>query len=82
MYQTVLEIEGMACGMCEAHINDTVRRTVAAKKVTSSHKKGETEILSEEPLDIDRLRKAIGETGYTVTSYFAEPFEKRRLFGR
>lgn len=82
MIKTTLKIDGMACSMCESHINDVVRRSCSVKKVTSSHKKGETEILSEEPLDIDRLRKAIGETGYTVTSYFAEPFEKRRLFGR
>lgn len=80
MIQTTLKIDGMACSMCEAHINDVVRKTVSVKKVTSSHKKGETVILSEAPLDLDRLRKAIAETGYTVVSDFAEPLEKKRLF--
>ena len=26
MVKITLRIEGMACGMCESHINDTVRR--------------------------------------------------------
>ena len=30
----------MMCGMCESHINDTVRQHFAVQKVTSSHTKG------------------------------------------
>ena len=51
MYKTMVKIEGMACGMCESHINDAVRKNFQVKKVTSSHKKGEAVILSEEKLD-------------------------------
>jgi len=43
----------MACGMCEAHVNDAVRRAFPVKKVTSSHKKGETVILTEAELSED-----------------------------
>ena len=50
MIKTILEIEGMACGMCEAHINAAVRRAFSVKKVTSSHTRGRTEIISEQPL--------------------------------
>ena len=82
MYKTVLGIDGMACGMCEAHINDTVRKSFNVKKVTSSHSKGRTEIVSADVLDEKKLRKAIDETGYTVTSYTCEPYEKKGLFGR
>lgn len=80
MIQTTLKIEGMACSMCEAHINDVVRKTASVKKVTSSRKKGETVILSEQPLDVPALKKAIGEAGYTVVSDFSEPVEKKRHF--
>ena len=41
MYQTTLKIDGMMCGMCESHINDTIRKAAAVKKVSSSHTKGE-----------------------------------------
>ncbi len=77
MVKTSLGIDGMMCGMCESHINDTVRKNFDVKKVTSSHSKGVTEIISESPIDEDKLKAAIGETGYTVTSVKSEPYEKK-----
>ena len=36
--EITLEIEGMACPMCEAHMNDAIRKLYPdAKKVKSSH---------------------------------------------
>ena len=32
MIKTVVKIEGMACGMCEAHINDTIRKLYPSAK--------------------------------------------------
>ena len=46
MTETKVKISGMACGMCEAHVNDCIREAFSVKKVTSSHAKGETVILS------------------------------------
>ena len=68
MTQTVLKIEEMACGMCESHVNDAIRNNFSVKKVKSSHKKGETVIKSEEPLDAEKLKKVIADTGYTLVS--------------
>ena len=51
MFQTTVEVDGMACSMCEAHINDTIRSEFPVEKVSSSHSKGRTVILSKEPLD-------------------------------
>lgn len=81
MVKMTLNIDGMACGMCEAHVNDTVRKAFAVKKVTSSHKKGVTEIVAESPLDENALKEAIAQTGYTVTAIRTEPYEKKGLFG-
>lgn len=80
MVKITLEIEGMACGMCETHINDTVRRQFTVKKVSSSHSKGKTEIIAENPLDEAALKKAIGETGYSVLSVTTEPYVKKGFF--
>ena len=82
MIETKLQIDGMACSMCESHINDVVRRTCVVKKVTSSHSKGETVILSEQPLDEAALREAIHATGYEVKGVTRAPYEKHGLFGR
>ena len=77
MVKTILEIDGMACGMCEAHVNDAVRKAFAVKKVTSSHTKGRTEILSEQPLEENGLKAAIEAAGYQVTAVRSEPYEKK-----
>ena len=52
MVETILRVDGMMCGMCESHINDVVRKTARVNKVTSSHTKGETVIVSEQPVDV------------------------------
>ena len=39
MTRTVVGIDGMACSMCESHVNDTVRRNFHVKSVKASHKK-------------------------------------------
>lgn len=84
MVKITLDIEGMACSMCEAHINNAVRSAFGVKKVTSSHTKAKTEILAEAPLDEEKLRGVIAQTGYTLTGIKTEPYEKKgfSLFGR
>lgn len=81
MIKTVVKIDGMACGMCEAHINDVVRKNFEVKKVNSSHGKGVTEIISEEAINEAILRNVIGATGYQVIAVSAEPYKKKGLFG-
>ncbi|MED9891430.1 heavy-metal-associated domain-containing protein [Ruminococcus champanellensis] len=80
MIRTTLQIDGMMCGHCEAHVNDTIRQAFPVKKVESSHTKKETVILSEEPLDEEKLRAVIAQTGYTLGEIRTEPYEKKGLF--
>ncbi len=82
MYKTTVKIDGMMCSMCEAHVNDAVRKKLTVKKVTSSHKKGETVIISEGEITKQELSGVIDETGYKVISVTSEPYEKKGLFGR
>ena len=83
MIKTTLKIDGMMCSMCEAHINDVIRKTIpGAKKVVSSHTRGETTFLTEAAPDESLLREAIAATGYTCQSVTSEAFEKKGLFRR
>ena len=82
MNKITLKIDGMMCGMCEAHVNDAIRRAFPVKKVTSSHAKGETVILTENDIDEAALRSAVGATGYEVKQIAKEPYRKKGLFGR
>lgn len=68
MIKTRLKIDGMMCSMCEAHINDAIRNSFAVKKVSSSHKRGVTEIISEYALDYEEIKSVIEKTGYTLVS--------------
>ena len=77
MFKTVVEVDGMMCGMCESHVNDAVRKAFTVKKVNSSHTQGRTEILSEEELPEEKLRVAIAGTGYEVGKITSEPYEKK-----
>ena len=63
MIKTTVEISGMVCGMCEAHVNDAIRAAFPVKRVTSSRAKGATVILSEAPLDRQKLKQAVAATG-------------------
>lgn len=81
MIQTTLKIDGMMCGMCEAHMNDVVRKNCQIKKVTPSAKDGETVVISENELDIPWLKKEIKAIGYELVSYESKPYEKKGLFG-
>ena len=80
MVQLTLKIDGMSCGMCESHVNDTIRQKFNVKKVTSSHKKGESVIVADESIDYDKLKAAISETGYEVLDIKEEPYEKKGFF--
>ena len=60
MNKVTLKIDGMMCGMCEAHINDVIRKNMPdAKKVSSSFKKGESTFLYEGTVDEEKLKEAM-----------------------
>ena len=80
MVKTVLKIDGMMCGMCEAHMNDLIRKNFKVKKVTSSAKDGETVIISDAELDIPWAKKEIKDIGYELISYTSESYEKKGFF--
>ena len=80
MIKTVLQIDGMMCSMCEAHMNDAIRNNFKVKKVSSSHKKGTTEVISEETLNPEVLKKAVSEMGYELKDISQEEYKKKGLF--
>lgn len=81
MKETTVKINGMMCGMCEAHINDAIRKNFDVKKVKASKSKKNAVILSEDELDQDKLQKVINDTGYEYVSCESKEYVKRGLFG-
>ena len=87
MYRTCATVEGMMCKMCEAHVEDAVRKAFPVKRVSASHSANRLTILSETPLDEAALRRTIEETGYRIGEVACAPEAKTpsllsRLFRR
>ena len=80
MVRITVGIEGMACGMCEAHINEAVRNTFQVKKVSSSHTKKQTVIIAEKNIPEQELKNVVAKAGYDAISVNSEPYEKKGLF--
>ena len=78
MQQYTLKIDGMMCGMCESHVNESIRNAFSVKKVTSSQAKGETIILTEKDLDEKKLKETIDKTGYQLLSISKSHYEKKK----
>ena len=84
MIKIVIDIDGMMCDMCESHMNDAIRNAFEVEKVTSSHTKGTTEIISKEPLSREALTEAVEKTGYKILEINEEEYTKKKfsLFGK
>ena len=80
MYKTIANIEGMMCGMCEAHIQDAIRKLPGVKRVKASHSKNQVKILTPSPLTLDELHTVIDPTGYRLVSAESKIYEKKGFF--
>lgn len=72
MSKYVLKVDGMMCGMCEKHVNNAVKTVANVQDVTSSHESGTTEVTCNGALDIEAVKNAVEQAGYTVTGVTQE----------
>ena len=80
MLKITVDVDGMQCGMCENHVNEAVRGAFPVKKVSSSHSKKQTVIITEQDIDEQELKAVIDGTGYESGAVKKEPYEKKGLF--
>ncbi|MBQ5329693.1 MAG: heavy-metal-associated domain-containing protein [Oscillospiraceae bacterium] len=82
MLKTTVNIDGMMCNMCEAHIAETVRKAIPqAKSLKVSHGKGTAVFLTENAPDTETLKDAINATGYTFVSASTEEYTRKGFLG-
>jgi P-type Cu2+ transporter len=72
MTTITVNVTGMMCGHCEAHVNKAVKEAFGVEDVISSHEKGTTVIHAPEKLNEDKIREVIKEAGYEVTGITQE----------
>ena len=80
MQKITVKVDGMQCGMCEAHVNDAVRAAFPVKKVTSSHSKKETVIITDTDIPEEKIKEVIKNSGYDALEVTNEPYAKKGLF--
>ncbi len=69
MLKATIKIEGMACNMCEAHIQQALRKAFPnIKAVKASHTKGLATFISEVEFPVTEIEKAIKDCGYDHVS--------------
>ena len=82
MVETTVGVEGMMCEMCEAHVKEAILSACPeVTKAVVSRRKGGAVLTSEWPLDEMRLRRAIEDAGYEVTSFQTAEVSKKSLLG-
>lgn len=89
MLQVNAKIDGMMCGMCEAHCKDAVRQAFPnAKKISASASSGDLEFTIQENLPIPvlkhELKTKLDSIGYKLLSISAsegaEPEKEKKGF--
>ena len=82
MNKYILGIDGMKCGMCEMHVEDTVRKNFNYKKVKASHLSNSLVVITPSELSESDFVKAFYPTGYRITSYQKTNAVKKLFFWR
>ncbi len=67
----VLNVEGMSCGKCVRHVTDAILAQDAKAKVEV--KLSEKRVLVETTADLEKIKRAIQDDGYTVVSTEMRP---------
>ena len=80
MIKIVLSVDGMMCKMCEAHVNDAIKREFANVKVSSSHQDGQTIILTKTEIDTGKLKVIVEKEDFKVLDIKIEDQKKKGLF--
>jgi len=82
MEKVTVTVEGMMCGMCEAHMCDAIRKVIPdAEKVSASRKDSSVTYVTGAPVDAAVIEKAVAETGYTYGGVKTEPYKKKKFLG-
>lgn len=62
-----LTVEGMRCGMCEAHVNSVLRTAFPGAKVRSKARKNRTIVVIDQEISPQEFHRALDPTGYQLT---------------
>ncbi len=80
MNKITLEVHGMMCAHCEAHMAKTLQAKFPAAQVTACSAKNQVVILFGEDIAEPVLQDLVKQAGYTLVSVNKEEQKKKGLF--
>ncbi len=61
----VIEVDGMTCGGCEPHINDTLKKLNGVVSAEASYENKNVKVVyNPKQITLEQIKKAIDEIGY------------------
>lgn len=66
MTTTRYAIEGMSCHHCELSVQEELGELPGVESVHADHEGGYADVVSSAPLDVDAVKHAVDEAGYTL----------------
>lgn len=81
MQKITLGIEGMMCANCAKHVVEAVEKVPSVTRAEASHEAKQAVVTAKDGVDVEAIKTAVSELGYTVTSVTAEEQKKKGLFG-
>ena len=80
MNKYILGIDGMMCGMCEMHVEATIKDHFVVKKAKASHVTNKLTVFTDADLMEVDFKEVLDPTGYRITSFSKEE-AKKTIFG-
>lgn len=81
LVEYTLSVRKMMCGMCEAHIQDVIRKNFDVVKVKANRHKNVVKVLAKIPFDESKLAEVMNSTGYPYLGIIEKRIiEKKGLF--
>lgn len=65
MKETIIKVQGMACGGCENRIQNALKNIEGIEKVVANHKEGTVTVIANETL-INDIKEKIEDLGFEV----------------
>lgn len=80
MKEVKFKVDGMMCGMCEAHVKDAIRKEDSnAKSIKVSHSTGKVSFITSE-FNEEKVIGTISDLGYKPSEVSCYEYEKKSFF--
>ena len=68
MKETILKIEGMACGHCTAHVHKALSALPGVESVEVSLEQKSAKVVADPALSYEQMKATVEAEGYTVVA--------------